>query len=48
MDDQDVATAMLRGVLDNVALTNNSGLEVNEAHVSIEDLLNNEIKGLFG
>jgi len=43
MDDQDAATAMLRGVLDNVALTNNPGLEVNEAHVAIEDLLNNEI-----
>ena len=43
MDDQDAATAMLRGVLDNVALTNNPGLEVNEQHVSIEDLLNNEI-----
>ena len=43
VDDQDAATAMLRGVLDNVALTNNPGLEVNEQHVSIEDLLNNEI-----
>lgn len=42
-NDQDAATAMLRGVLDNVALTNNPGLEVVEGQVSIDDLLNNEI-----
>ena len=43
MDDQDAATSMLRGVLDNVALTNNPGLEVVDGQVSIDDLLNNEI-----
>jgi len=43
MDDQDAATAMLRGVLDNVALTNNPGLEIVDGQVSVEDLLNNEI-----
>tara|TARA_R110000744_G_scaffold134534_1_gene243580 strand:- start:2820 stop:4961 length:2142 start_codon:yes stop_codon:yes gene_type:complete len=43
INDQDAATAMLRGVLDNVALTNNPGLEVIEGQVSIDDLLNNEI-----
>lgn len=42
-DDQDAATAMLRGVLDNVALTNNPGLEIVEGQVSVDDLLNNEI-----
>ena len=43
MNDQDAATSMLRGVLDNVSLTNNPGLEVIEGQVSIDDLLNNEI-----
>jgi len=43
MNDQDAATSMLRGVLDNVSLTNNPGLEVVEGQVSIDDLLNNEI-----
>ena len=41
--DQDAATAMLRGVLDNVALTNNPGLQVVEGQAAIDDLLNNEI-----
>ena len=43
MDDQDAATAMLRGVLDNVALTNNPALQVVEGQAAIDDLLNNEI-----
>lgn len=43
MDDQDAATSMLRGVLDNVALTNNPGLEIIDGQVSVDDLLNNEI-----
>lgn len=43
MDDQDAATAMLRGLLDNVALTNNPGLEIVDGQVSVDDLLNNEI-----
>ena len=43
MDDQDAATAMLRGVLDNVALTNNPGLQIVDGQVAVDDLLNNEI-----
>lgn len=43
MDDQDAATSMLRGLLDNVALTNNPGLEIVDGQVSVDDLLNNEI-----
>jgi hypothetical protein len=43
MDDQDAATSMLRGVLDNTALTNNPGLQVVEGQVAVDDLLNNEI-----
>ncbi len=43
LHDQDAATAMLRGVLDNVALTNNPGLQVVDGQAAIDDLLNNEI-----
>jgi len=43
IDDQDAATAMLRGVLDNVALTNNPRMEVLEDMVNMDDVLNNEI-----
>ena len=43
INDQDAATSMLRGVLDNVALTNNPGLEIVDGQVSVDDLLNNEI-----
>jgi hypothetical protein len=43
INDQDAATAMLRGILDNVALTNNPRLEVQDDMVNIDDLLNNEI-----
>ena len=43
MDDQDAATSMLRGVLDNVALTNNPGLQIMDGQVNVDDLLNNEI-----
>ena len=41
--DQDAATAMLRGVLDNVALTNNPALQIVDGQVAVDDLLNNEI-----
>jgi hypothetical protein len=37
---------MLRGVLDNVALTNNPRLEILDGAVNIDDLLNNEIGGI--
>jgi hypothetical protein len=43
MDDQDAATSMLRGVLDNVALTNNPALQIIDGQVAVDDLLNNEI-----
>ena len=43
INDQDAATSMLRGILDNVALTNNPRLEVQDDLVNIDDLLNNEI-----
>jgi hypothetical protein len=43
MDDQDAATSMLRGVLDNVALTNNPALQIVDGQVAVDDLLNNEI-----
>tara|TARA_R110000868_G_scaffold283442_3_gene543855 strand:- start:3608 stop:5719 length:2112 start_codon:yes stop_codon:yes gene_type:complete len=43
INDQDAATAMLRGVLDNVALTNNPALQIIEGQVAVSDLLNNEI-----
>ena len=43
IDDQDASTAILRGILDNVALTNNPGVEVIENMVAMDDLLNNEV-----
>lgn len=43
IDDQDAATSILRGVLDNVAMTNNPRLAVVDGQVDIDDLLNNEI-----
>ena len=43
MNDQDSSTAMIRGILDNVALTNNPSIDVVEGQVNIDDVLNNEI-----
>jgi len=43
MNDQDSSTAMLRGLLDNIALTNNPSLDVLEGQANIDDVLNNEI-----
>lgn len=45
-DDQDAATVVLRGVLDNVALTNSPRLGFVEGAVNLDDLLNGEIGGL--
>jgi hypothetical protein len=42
-DDQDAATALLRGLLDNMALINNPRLVVNSQLVNMDDVLNNEI-----
>lgn len=47
VNDQDSATALLRGVLDNIALTNNPRTEVIDGMVNIDDLLNNEIGGII-
>lgn len=46
MNDQDASTAMLRGVLDNVALVNNPRTQFVEGQVNVDDLMNNEIGGL--
>ena len=42
-DDQDASTAILRGILDNVALTNNPRIGFHEGSVTVDDILNNEI-----
>ena len=47
MHDQDTTTSVLRGILDNVALTNNPRLEVNEDMVEMDDVLNNEIGAII-
>jgi len=44
--DQDAATAILRGILDNVQMTNNPRIEAVKGQVEIDDLLNNEIGGI--
>ena len=46
LDDQDASTAILRGVLDNIAMTNMPQRGFVEGQVNIDDLLNNEIGGL--
>lgn len=43
MEDQDAATSILRGVLDNVAMVNNPRLAAVRGQVNLDDLLNNEI-----
>lgn len=43
MEDQDAATAILRGILDNVAMTNNPRIGIVDGAVNIDDVLNNEI-----
>lgn len=45
-DDQDAATAILRGILDNVQMTNNPRLAAVDGQVEYDDLLNNEIGGI--
>ena len=46
IEDQDASTSILRGVLDNIAMTNNPRLAMVEGQVNIDDLLNNEIGGI--
>lgn len=43
MDDQDAATSILRGILDNVAMTNNPRIGIVDGAVNVDDILNNEI-----
>jgi len=43
MPDQDATTAVLRGILDNVAMVNNPRLSVVEGQANLDDILNNEI-----
>ena len=45
-DEQDAATSMLRGILDNIALTNEPRTEVNDDIINMDDMLNNEIGGI--
>ena len=46
MNDQDSSTAMLRGMLDNVALTNTPRQGYVQGQVNVDDLMNNEIGAL--
>ena len=46
IEDQDASTAILRGILDNIAMTNNPRTMMVEGQVNIDDLLNNEIGGV--
>ena len=44
--EQDSATVVLRGILDNTALVNNPRVQVLDGSTNIDDLLNNEIGGI--
>ena len=46
-DDQDAATALLRGLLDNMSLVNNPRMVVNSQLVNMDDVLNNEIGAII-
>lgn len=46
IEDQDASTAIMRGILDNIAMTNNPRTMMVEGQVNIDDLLNNEIGGV--
>lgn len=47
INDQDATTSILRGILDNVALSNNPQLGVVEDLVNMDDVLNNEIGAII-
>ena len=47
LHDQDTTTSVLRGILDNVALTNSPRLEVMEDMVEMDDVLNNEVGAII-
>jgi hypothetical protein len=44
--EQDSATVIMRGILDNTALTNNPRMQILDSAANIDDLLNNEIGGI--
>lgn len=46
-DDQDAATALMRGLLDNISMMNNPRLVINEDAVDLDDAMNNEIGGII-
>lgn len=46
-DDQDAATSLLRGLLDNINMVNNPRLEVVQSSVDMDDVLNNEIGAII-
>ena len=41
--DQDMATSLWRGIIDNMNLSNNPGMAADENGVTMDDLLNNEV-----
>lgn len=45
-NEQDAGTSVLRGILDNVAMTNSPRVAAVEGQVNMSDLLNNEIGGV--
>lgn len=47
IDDQDAATSLLRGLLDNMSMVNNPRLAVNSGLVNMDDVLNNEIGAII-
>ena len=47
LHDQDTTTSVLRGILDNVALTNSPRLEVNLDMVELDDVMNNEVGAII-
>lgn len=47
IDDQDAATSLMRGLLDNMAMVNNPRLVINENGVDAEDAMNNEIGAII-
>ena len=42
IDDQDAATSLMRGLLDNIAMINNPRLVINDQAVETDDVMNNE------
>ena len=47
LDDQDAATSVMRGILDNVAMTNTPRIGIVEGQVDVDDVMNNEIGGII-